>query len=173
MCSSDLISRGAHLLSVRQHTLIHSERTLKPAVSFEIPFKQSASSYPEVLKRLEQSQKPELTLDQISQKLAELYPEQELKKIISISINQVIKEIIQPIVQRNVNIALITTKELVLKDFSLEKDPKKLQEASGWVVQSLAGSLARVTSREPFRVHLVNSLNEIFKNKNVVKYYEY
>ena len=104
---------------------------------------------------------------QISAKLAELYPEQELKKIISISIEQVIKEIIQPIVQRNVNIALITTKELVLKDFALEKDPRKLQEASHWVVQSLAGSLARVTSREPFRVHLVNSLNEVFKSKNM------
>lgn len=104
---------------------------------------------------------------QISPKLLEHYPEQELKKIISISIEQVIKEIIQPIVQRNVNIALITTKELVLKDFSLEKDPSKLQEASRWVVQSLAGSLARVTSREPFRVHLVNSLNEVFKNKNL------
>lgn len=103
----------------------------------------------------------------ISPKLADLYPEQELKKIISISIEQVIKEIIQPIVQRNVNIALITTKELVLKDFALEKDPQKLQEASHWVVQSLAGSLARVTSREPFRVHLVNSLNEVFKNKGL------
>ena len=103
----------------------------------------------------------------IAPKLAEIYPEQELRKIISISIEQVIKEIIQPIVQRNVNIALITTKELVLKDFSMEKDPNKLQDASRWVVQSLAGSLARVTSREPFRVHLVNSLNEVFKNKNL------
>ena len=104
---------------------------------------------------------------QISPKLAELYPEQELKKIISASIEQVIKEIIQPIVQRNVNIALITTKELVLKDFTLEQDVNKLQQASNWVVQSLAGSLARVTSREPFRVHLVSSLNEVFKNKNI------
>lgn len=149
--------------SFPQTTLLSSKelRTFEPLKEYTIPTEvltlttehRSLASLPEYV--------------QISPKLAELYPEQELKKIISISIEQVIKEIIQPIVQRNVNIALITTKELVLKDFALEKDPKKLQDASHWVVQSLAGSLARVTSREPFRVHLVNSLNEVFKNKNL------
>jgi CCR4-NOT transcription complex subunit 1 len=62
----------------------------------------------------------------ISSKLAELYPEAELRKMVALAIEKAIKEIIQPIVQRNVNIALITTKELILKDFAFEKDANKL-----------------------------------------------
>lgn len=100
----------------------------------------------------------------ISSKLAELYSESELRRMVALAIERAIKEIIQPIVQRNVNIALITTKELVLKDFAFEKDANKLQQASIWVVKSLAGSLAQVTSREPFRVHVVNFLIEILRN---------
>ena len=104
----------------------------------------------------------------ISPKITELYPEMELKKLVAQAIEKAIKEIIQPIVHRNMNIALITTKELILKDFSMEKDHNKLQQASHWMVQSLAGSLAQVTSREPFRVHVVNFLNELLRSSNTL-----
>mmetsp|Transcript_379 Transcript_379/g.406 ORF Transcript_379/g.406 Transcript_379/m.406 type:complete len:1182 (-) Transcript_379:24-3569(-) len=104
----------------------------------------------------------------VSPKLAELYSEPELRRMIALAIEKAIKEIIQPIVQRNVNIALITTKELVLKDFAFEKDANKLQQASVWVVKSLAGSLAQVTSREPFRVHVVNFLAEILRTSTTL-----
>ena len=46
----------------------------------------------------------------ISSKLTELHSERELRNIVAIAIEKAIKEIIQPIVQRNVNIALLTTK---------------------------------------------------------------
>ncbi len=40
-----------------------------------------------------------------------------------------IKEILPPVVTRSVSIALITTKQLVLKDFTYDSDVQKVTEA--------------------------------------------
>lgn len=63
-----------------------------------------------------------------------------------------IREILKPVVDRSVTIALITTKELVLKDFAFDGSAEKIIEASEHIIQSLAGSLALVTCREPLRI---------------------
>jgi CCR4-NOT transcription complex subunit 1 len=110
----------------------------------------------------------------ISQRLLEHWPEDELKRIVALAVELAVREILQPIIARSVNIGLITTRELVLKDFALEKDHSRLQQASQWIVQCLSGSLALVASREPFRVSLVNHLNELLKsqtslNSSVIK----
>lgn len=70
------------------------------------------------------------------------------------------REIIPLVISRSVTITLITTKELVLKDFALEPDEKKLQRGADLVVQNLAGNLALVTSREPLKL----SFQGILKN---------
>lgn len=60
-------------------------------------------------------------------------------------------------------IALITTREIVLKDFALDPNGNKLLEAANQMVQCLAGSLAMVTCREPLRMSMSNQLKEILK----------
>lgn len=85
--------------------------------------------------------------------------EKELKELLARSIQKAIKEILPPVVDRSVTIALITTTELVAKDFSYDSDVQKVELASNLIVKNLAGSLAAVTCREPLKM----SLSEIIK----------
>lgn len=57
-------------------------------------------------------------------------------------------------------IALITTRELSLKDFAMEPDEKKVLKGTHLIVQNLSGSLALITSREPLKLSLCNHLRE-------------
>lgn len=69
-----------------------------------------------------------------------------------------IKEILPPVVTRSVSIALITTKQLVLKDFTYDSDVQKVTEAINQFAKNSAGSLALVTCREPLRIALTEYL---------------
>lgn len=66
-------------------------------------------------------------------------------------------------VDRSVTIALITTRELVLKDFAFDGDHNKVLRAADLIIQNLAGSLALVTCREPLRISLSTNLKRIFE----------
>ena len=59
---------------------------------------------------------------------------------------------------------MITTRELIFKDFYQETDPEKVIIASRCMVKSLAGNLAIVTGKEPFRVELVKQLSDTLRN---------
>jgi hypothetical protein len=67
------------------------------------------------------------------------------------------------VVDRSVTIALITTRELVLKDFAYDGDYNRVLKAADLIVQNLAGSLALVTCREPLRMSLNTNLKKIFE----------
>lgn len=55
--------------------------------------------------------------------------DRQITEILTKAVDQSISEILQPVVDRSVTIALITTKQLVLKDFAMDGNPTKLQEA--------------------------------------------
>ena len=67
------------------------------------------------------------------------------------SVNQAIKEIVGPVVERSVTIACVTTRELILKDFALQDNETHVKSAAHMMVQNLASSLALVTCKEPLR----------------------
>lgn len=50
------------------------------------------------------------------------------------AVEESIEEILKPVVDRSVTIALITTKELVLKDFSYDSNPDRISEASEQII---------------------------------------
>lgn len=84
----------------------------------------------------------------------------DLKKIIAQSVDAAIQEIVPPVIARSVTIALVTTKQIALKDFALEPDDRKLLRGTHLIVQNLAGSLALVTCREPLKMSLTNFLKK-------------
>ncbi|KAJ3175056.1 hypothetical protein HDU87_006452 [Geranomyces variabilis] len=84
-----------------------------------------------------------------------------LKRIVHISIDRAIREIISPVVERSVTIAGIATRELVVKDFAFEPDENRMRKAAHLMVSSLAGSLASVSSREPLRVSMMSHLRSL------------
>jgi len=86
--------------------------------------------------------------------------EQGVRKMIAEAVDQSIYEILPPVVDRSVTIALITTRELVLKDFAYDSNPNKILNAANLIVQNLAGSLALVTCREPLKMQLTTNLKK-------------
>ena len=85
-----------------------------------------------------------------------------MRRLVGSAVDNSIVEILPPVVDRSVTIALITTRELVLKDFAYDGDSKRVLKAADLIVQNLAGSLALVTCREPLRVSLTTNLKKIF-----------
>ena len=85
-----------------------------------------------------------------------------MRRLVGNAVDNSIVEILPPVVDRSVTIALITTRELVLKDFAYDGDYKRVLEAADLIVQNLAGSLALVTCREPLRMSLTTNLKKIF-----------
>ena len=84
-----------------------------------------------------------------------------LKRCVPIAVDKAIREIIQPVVERSVTIACITTKEIVTKDFAMESDEMKMRKAGQLMVANLAGSLALVTCREPLRSSVSQHLRRL------------
>jgi CCR4-NOT transcription complex subunit 1 len=87
-----------------------------------------------------------------------------LKRWVPIAVDRAIREIIQPVVERSVTIACITTKEVVTKDFAMESDETKMRNAGQLMVAKLAGSLALVTCREPLRASVSTHLRQLLTN---------
>ena len=48
--------------------------------------------------------------------------ENELKRLIAVAVDSAMRDIIVPVIERSVTIALVATKELVLKDFCMDPD---------------------------------------------------
>jgi CCR4-NOT transcription complex subunit 1 len=84
-----------------------------------------------------------------------------LKRWVPIAVDRAIREIIQPVVERSVNIACLTTKEIVTKDFAMESDETKVRKAGQLMAANLAGSLALVTCREPLRSSVSSHLRQL------------
>ena len=47
----------------------------------------------------------------------------DLKLIITKAVDDSIQEIVEPVIDRAVKIAIVTAKQLILKDFALESNP--------------------------------------------------
>jgi len=86
-----------------------------------------------------------------------------IRKLVGNAVDNSIVEILPPVVDRSVTIALITTRELVLKDFAFDGDYHRVIKAADLIVQNLAGSLALVTCREPLRMSLNTNLKKVFE----------
>ena len=91
----------------------------------------------------------------------------QLKRVVSVAIDRAIREIIQPVVERSVTIACVTTRELMLKDFAMEPDEVRMKKAAQLMAQTLAGSLALVTCKEPLRISCSNNMRNLLQQAGV------
>lgn len=83
-----------------------------------------------------------------------------LKRILAQAVDDAIREIISPVVERSVTIATISTSQLIVKDFAMEGNEEKVLAAAHNMGQTLAGNLALVTCKEPLRVSLATHLRQ-------------
>ena len=91
----------------------------------------------------------------------EVVPAAKLHEILRQALTRALQDIIQPVVDRSVTIAAISTHQMVRKDFATEPDENRVRTAAMNMVKSTAGSLALVTSKEPLRANLANYLRNL------------
>jgi len=83
------------------------------------------------------------------------YP--DLKRCVPPAVDRAIQDII-PVVERSVQIACVTTRQLIMKDFASERDVNVIRRAAHKMVKKLTSSLALVTCKDPLRVSITNNL---------------
>jgi len=62
------------------------------------------------------------------------FNEHRVRKLVGTAVDNSIVEILPPVVDRSVTIALITTRELVLKDFAYDGDYERVIKAADLIV---------------------------------------
>lgn len=83
-----------------------------------------------------------------------------LKEITHASLNKALQDIIQPVVDRSVTIAAISTQQMIHKDFATEPNEERVRNCAVSMVKATAGSLALVTSKEPLRANFTNYMRQ-------------
>jgi CCR4-NOT transcription complex subunit 1 len=84
-----------------------------------------------------------------------------LHEIVLAALTRALQDIIQPVVDRSVTIAAISTAQMIRKDFCTEVDEHRVRTSAINMVKSTAGSLALVTSKEPLRANFTNYLRNL------------
>jgi CCR4-NOT transcription complex subunit 1 len=79
-----------------------------------------------------------------------------LQEIVLSALTRALQDIIQPVVDRSVTIAAISTIQMIRKDFVTEPDENRVRTSAINMVKATAGSLALVTSKEPLRANFTN-----------------
>ena len=90
-----------------------------------------------------------------------------LRRLIPIAVDRAIREIIQPVVERSVAIACVTSKEMITKDFANEANENLFRRSAQLMVSNLAGSLALVTCKEPLRISICNHIRSLLSSANL------
>lgn len=91
----------------------------------------------------------------------EVIAHSKLHEITREALTRALQDIIQPVVDRSVTIAAISTQQMIHKDFATEPDEHRVRTAAINMVKSTAGSLALVTSKEPLRANFANYLRNL------------
>ncbi|KAH6894301.1 CCR4-Not complex component, Not1-domain-containing protein [Thelonectria olida] len=84
-----------------------------------------------------------------------------LHEIVRTALTRALQDIIQPVVDRSVTIAAISTQQMVHKDFATENEESRIRTSAVNMVKATAGSLALVTSKEPLRANFTNYMRNL------------
>lgn len=84
-----------------------------------------------------------------------------LHEIVRSALTRALQDIIQPVVDRSVTIAAISTQQMIHKDFATEPDENRVRTSAINMVKATAGSLALVTSKEPLRANFTNYMRNL------------
>ena len=97
----------------------------------------------------------------------QLVDKNQLANLLYQVLNDSISNIIIPVIERAVNISLVTTKELVIKDFQYESSEQNFKMASTNFIKSLAGALASVTCKEPLRMSFTKKMKDFLMERKI------
>ncbi|VIO90991.1 CCR4-Not complex component, Not1 family protein [Brugia malayi] len=88
----------------------------------------------------------------------------QLKHVVRPAISHAIKELIGPVTERAIRIAMHVTEHICKKDFALEPDEQKIRRASQHMIRAMTAGMASITCREPLSSTILGFLKTAFTN---------
>uniref|UniRef100_A0A0R3RQI9 CCR4-NOT transcription complex subunit 1 n=1 Tax=Elaeophora elaphi TaxID=1147741 RepID=A0A0R3RQI9_9BILA len=88
----------------------------------------------------------------------------QLKHVVRPAISHAIKELIGPVTERAIRIAMHVTEHICKKDFALEPDEQKMRRASQHMIRAMTAGMASITCREPLSSTILGYLKTAFTN---------
>ncbi|XP_065914765.1 CCR4-NOT transcription complex subunit 1-like isoform X2 [Dysidea avara] len=88
----------------------------------------------------------------------------QLKQMVRPAIEKAVQDLLAPVVERSIKIALTTAENIVKKDFALDPDETRMRIAAHHIVRNLTAGMAMITSREPLLLAISANLKASMSN---------
>ncbi|KAM9302308.1 CCR4-NOT transcription complex subunit 1 [Gastrophryne carolinensis] len=85
-----------------------------------------------------------------------------LKQYVRQAIERAVQELVHPVVDRSIKIAMTTCEQIVRKDFALDSEESRMRVAAHHMMRNLTAGMAMITCREPLLMSIATNLKTSF-----------
>lgn len=96
----------------------------------------------------------------ISIPLLQAHP--QLKQCVRQSVERAVQELVHPVVDRSIKIAMTTCEQIIRKDFALDSEESRMRVAAHHMMRNLTAGMAMITCREPLLMSIATNLKNNF-----------
>uniref|UniRef100_A0A8C3X3K8 CCR4-NOT transcription complex subunit 1 n=1 Tax=Catagonus wagneri TaxID=51154 RepID=A0A8C3X3K8_9CETA len=86
----------------------------------------------------------------------------QLKQCVRQAIERAVQELVHPVVDRSIKIAMTTCEQIVRKDFALDSEESRMRMAAHHMMRNLTAGMAMITCREPLLMSISTNLKNSF-----------
>ncbi|XP_068595811.1 CCR4-NOT transcription complex subunit 1 [Brachionichthys hirsutus] len=98
----------------------------------------------------------------INVNVALLQAHPQLKQCVRQSVERAVQELVHPVVDRSIKIAMTTCEQIIRKDFALDSEESRMRVAAHHMMRNLTAGMAMITCREPLLMSIANNLKNSF-----------
>lgn len=73
-----------------------------------------------------------------------------------------VQELVHPVVDRSIKIAMTTCEQIIRKDFALDSEESRMRVAAHHMMRNLTAGMAMITCREPLLMSIATNLKNSF-----------
>lgn len=86
----------------------------------------------------------------------------QLKQCVRQSVERAVQELVHPVVDRSIKIAMTTCEQIIRKDFALDSEEARMRVAAHHMMRNLTAGMAMITCREPLLMSIATNLKNNF-----------
>ncbi|XP_034390756.1 CCR4-NOT transcription complex subunit 1 isoform X7 [Cyclopterus lumpus] len=86
----------------------------------------------------------------------------QLKQCVRQSVERAVQELVHPVVDRSIKIAMTTCEQIIRKDFALDSEESRMRVAAHHMMRNLTAGMAMITCREPLLMSIATNLKNSF-----------
>lgn len=86
----------------------------------------------------------------------------QLKQCVRQSVERAVQELVHPVVDRSIKIAMTTCEQIIRKDFALDSEESRMRVAAHHMMRNLTAGMAMITCREPLLMSIATNLKNNF-----------